>query len=49
MGFMVLLNDEEYLNKKFSYETFDEKKIKANLVKDIIDFQLYNKAQTKKI
>ena len=44
----ILLKDEEYLNKKFSDETFDDNQIKANLVKDIIDFQLYNKAQTKK-
>ena len=44
----LLLKDEEYLNRKFSDETFDENQIKLNLGKDIIDFQLYNKAQTKK-
>ena len=43
-----LLQDEEYLNKKFSEEMFDENQIKSNLTKDIIDFQRYNKVQIKK-
>ena len=43
----ILLNDEEYLNKKFSNEIFDDNQIKANLTKDIIDFQKYNKSQIK--
>ena len=42
-----LLEDEEYLNKKFSEEIFDENQIKKNLSKDILDFQAYNKAQIK--
>ena len=42
-----LLEDEEYLYKKFSDETFDENQITKNLVKDILDFQIYNKAQIK--
>ena len=42
-----LLKDEEYLNKKFSEEIFDENQIKANLSKDILDFHLYNKFQIK--
>ena len=40
--------DEEYLNKKFSEEMFDENQIKSNLAKDIIDYQRYNKVQIKK-
>ena len=43
----ILLNDEEYLYKKFSDEIFDDNQIKANLTKDIIDFQKYNKSQIK--
>ena len=39
--------DEEYLNKKFSEEIFDENQIKSNLVKDIIDFQRYIKYHVK--
>ena len=42
-----LLEDEEYLYKKFAEETFDENQITKNLVKDILDFQIYNKAQIK--
>ena len=40
-----LLKDEDYLNKKFSDEIFDENDIKNNLVKDILDFQRYIKSQ----
>ena len=43
-----LLKDEEYLNKKFSDDLFDENQIKKYLVKDILDFQNYNKVQIKK-
>ena len=43
-----LLKKEEYLNKKFSDEIFDENQIKTNLSKDILDFQFYNKFQIKK-
>ena len=42
-----LLKNEEYLNKKFMDEYFDDIQIKSNLCKDIIDFQLYNKVQIK--
>ena len=42
-----LLKNEEYLNKKFTDENFDDMQIKANLAKDILDFQLYNKVQIK--
>ena len=43
----ILLNDEEYLYKKFSDEFFDDNQIKANLTRNIIDFQKYNKSQIK--
>ena len=43
-----LLKKEEYLNKKFSDDIFDENQIKTNLSKDILDFQIYNKFQIKK-
>ena len=36
-----LLKDEDYLNKKFSEDIFDDNQIKSNLVKDIIDFQKF--------
>ena len=39
--------DVNYLNKKFSDEIFDEKYIKDNLQRDILDFQLYVKANEK--
>ena len=42
-----LLKDEEYLDKKFKDEIFDDNTIKSNLCKDIKDFQLYNKVQIK--
>ena len=38
-----LLKNEDYLNKKFSDEIFDDNQIKSYLVKDIIDFQKYTK------
>ena len=41
----ILLNDKEYLNHKFSDEFFDENQIRADLTKDIIDFQQFNKNQ----
>ena len=43
-----LIKNEDYLNKKFSEEIFDENQIKSNLVKDIIDFQKYTKNGIKK-
>ena len=43
-----LLKDENYLNKKFSDDSFKDEQIKKNLAKDIIDFQLYNKEHVKK-
>ena len=43
-----LLKNEDYLNKKFSEEIFDENQIKSNLVKDIIDFQKFTKSEIKK-
>ena len=43
-----LLKNEDYLNKKFSDEIFDENQIKSNLYKDIIDFQKYTKSEIKK-
>ena len=43
-----LLKNEDYLNKKFSDEIFDENQIKSNLYKDIIDFQKYTKTEIKK-
>ena len=43
----TLLNDPEYLYKKFSDEIFDDNQIKINLTKDILDFQKYNKSQIK--
>ena len=42
-----LLKDENYLEKKFKDEIFDDNTIKSNLCKDIKDFQLYNKVQIK--
>ena len=43
-----LLKNEDYLNKKFSDEMFDDNQIKSNLYKDIIDFQKYTKTEIKK-
>jgi len=43
-----LLKNEDYLNKKFSDEIFDDNQIKSNLYKDIIDFQKYTKSEIKK-
>ena len=43
-----LLKNEDYLNKKFSDEMFDDNQIKSNLYKDIIDFQKYTKSEIKK-
>jgi len=42
------LKNEDYLNKKFSDEIFDDNQIKSYLVKDIIDFQKYTKNEIKK-
>ena len=38
---------EDYLNNKFDDDYFDDEQIKANLQKDILDFQLYVKANVK--
>ena len=43
-----LLKNEDYLNKKFSDEIFDDNQIKSFLVKDIIDFQKYTKNEIMK-
>ena len=38
---------EDYLNNKFDDDYFDDEQIKVNLQKDILDFQLYVKANVK--
>ena len=42
------LTDINYLDNKFTDDIFDDKYIKANLQKDILDFQKYVKATVKK-
>ena len=41
------ISDMNYLDKKFTDDFFDDKYIKDNLQKDILDFQLYVKANIK--